>query len=385
MGAQVQYGTGPSSTLLPGMIPRFDGREPQIISLLNNSRAAQVSTLQVTNTSYAVTLRKAPGTTTRTFTGSGFASASAAAADLQTTIDEDGIAGGWVSTSIVTDTITCTARIAGTGGDVTYSSTTNVTVVETTAASDGAAIGFGLAVMHDSTAYQGVRPTATAAVAQVETLTPTAVNSIDYQAGAQLSTGEIYGALYASDGSATVQEIVEALTTVLNAIFPTSTIAATENNTTLILTAEVAGTPFTSMIGAASSAVWTIAHTTANVTAGFTRPIAGFAVRSNYVGAVVDFSGGEGTPATEYAAGLDVPVMEAGVLVAETDDTVSRFDPVFVRITATGTEKVGSVRNDADGTDCILLAGARFLDAASGTSALHAPVRIQYDLSGMTA
>jgi len=69
----------------------------------------------------------------------------------------------------------------------------------------------------------------------------------------------------------------------------------------------------------------------------------------------------------------------------ETDDSVSRFDPVYIRITATGNEKVGSVRNDSDSGDAILLSGARFLEAASGSAAAHAPVRIQFDLSGLTS
>src|SRR3990167_1744662 len=93
--AQTNYGTGPSSTLLAGMIPRWDGSAPQIISLLNNSRAAQVETLQATSTSYALTLRK--GGVSRSFSGSGFASASASAADLKAEIEDDGIASGWVS------------------------------------------------------------------------------------------------------------------------------------------------------------------------------------------------------------------------------------------------------------------------------------------------
>ena len=381
--AQTSYGTGPSSTLLAGMIPRYDGRGPQIISLLNNSRAAQVETLQCTSTSYALTLRK--GGVSRAFSGSGFASASASAADLKDSIEADGIASGWVSCEISTDTVTCTARFAGTDEDVTYTLNTNVTLVEATAASDGAAIGFGLAVMHDSTVDQGVRPTKTSAVAMVVHLTPAAVNSISYYVGAELSDGRQITASYVSDGSATAQEIVEGLQPVIDALMPASTIAWTEDNAKLIATAEVAGAVFKALYGSSgSSGTWIYADSVANVTADFTRPIAGFAVRSGYVGSVVDYSGGDGTAATEYAAGSDMAVMEAGVLVVETDDTVSRFDPVYVRITATGTEKVGSVRNDSDSGDCILLSGARFLEAATGTSAVHAPVKIQFDLSALT-
>lgn len=384
MGAyQTTYNYGPSSTLLPGMIPRYDGMPPRVVSLTNNSKAAQVETLQCTGTSYAVTLRK--GGVSRAFSGSGFANASASAADLHDAIEADGIASGWVDVSVSTDTVTATARFAGTGEDVTYALNTNVTLTQTTAASDGAAIGFGLAVMHDSTVDQGVRPTATTAVAQVDWLAPANVNSLDYYAGAQLSDGRVVLASYLSDGTATVQEIVEALQLALDPQFPASTIVVTEDNAKLILTAEVAGTPFDSLYGSSgATALWTRTASVANVTSGFTRPIAGFAVRSSHLGSTISYSGGEGDIATEYPASGEVSVMESGVIVAETDDVVSRFDPVYVRITATGDEKVGSVRNDSDSGDCILLSGARFIEAASGTAAVHAPVRIQFDLSTLT-
>jgi len=380
--AQVNYGSGPSSTLLAGMIPRWDGRGPQIISLLNNSKAAQIETLQCTSTSYAVTLKK--GTSSRSFSATGLAGANACATHLHDAIEADGIASGWVSASVLTDTVTCTARFAGTDEDVTYSGTTNVTAVEATAASDGAAIGFGLAVMHDSTDGQCLRPTKTTAVAQVDWATPTAVNSLTYTLGVQLNDVDTYLADYVADGTAIVQEIVEGIVAHLNAVLPASTVLAAEDNTKVTLTAEVAGTPFTTVVGTSTTAVWAIVHTTPNTTPGFTRPLAGFAVRSDHIGAAVNYSGGDGTGASEYDAGTDVAVMEAGALAVETDDTVSRFDPVYVRITATGTEKVGSVRNDSDSGDCILLSGARFLDAAVGTSAAHATVRIQFDLSTLT-
>lgn len=381
--AQTEYGTGPSSTLLAGMIPDLDGGPRAVRSLTNNAKAAQVETLQATGTSYALTMTR--GGVSRTFGASGLADATASAVHLKAAIEADGIASGWVSLSRVTDTITATSRGLGTGYDVTYGTETNITLVETVAASDGVSVGFGLAVMHSATAGKGERPTKTTAVAQVWHLTPTVANTTTYSAFVRLSDGRTYAASAVGDGSDTVQEVVELLTPLLNAQLPASTVVVTEDNAKMILTSEVAGTPFTAGAGSNSaSAVWTIAESVANVIPDFTRPIAGFAVRSNSVAATPNYAGGDGTPASEYPSGAEMAVMAAGAIVALTDDTVSRFDPVYVRITATGNEKVGSVRNDSDSGDCILLEGARFDQAGTGTAAAHAPVRIFFDVQTLT-
>lgn len=384
IASQTTYGNGPSSNdLLAGQIPLYSGRGPVLMSLLNNSEAAQVETLQATSTSYAVTLTK--GGVSRTFSGTGLANANASAAALKAAIEADGIASGWVSVSVATDTVTATALFSGSEHAVSYSGATNITLTETTAASDGASIEFGLAVMHDSTEGQGVRPTKTAAVAQVWHLTPTVANTTTYFASVTLADGRTYSASYLGDGSDTIQEVVEGLTPLLNAQLPASTVVVTEDNAKMILTAEVAGVAFTASAGSNSaSAVWTIAEATANVTSALTRPLAGIAVRSPSIPASPTYTGGDGTPASSYPSQSEMTVIEAGVIVGLTDDTVSRFDAVYVRCTATGTEKVGSFRNDSDSGDCVLLAGARFLEAAAGTSAAHAPVKIQLELSTAT-
>ena len=384
IASQTTYGNGPSSNdLLAGQIPSYAGRGPVLMSLLNNSEAAQVETLQATSTSYAVTLTK--GGVSRTFSGTGLANANASAAALKAAIEADGIASGWVSVSVATDTVTATALFSGSEHAVSYSGATNITLTETTAASDGASIEFGLAVMHDSTEGQGVRPTKTSAVAKVVHLTPAAVNSAIYYVGVELSDGRKIFASYTADGSATAQEIVEGLQPAIDALMPASTVVWTEDNAKLIATSEVAGVDFTAIYGSSNStATWTHAIDTANVTSALTRPLAGIAVRSPSIPASPTYTGGDGTPASSYPSQSEMTVMEAGVIVGLTDDTVSRFDPVYVRCTATGSEKVGSFRNDSDSGDCILLAGARFIEAAAGTSSAHAPVKIQLELSTAT-
>lgn len=82
---------------------------------------------------------------------------------------------------------------------------------------------------------------ATAAVAQVNTITPTAVNSFLYE----VTINSVVFS-FTSDGSATVSEIVAGLIAAINAGSEPVTASGT---TTLILTADVAGVPFTVAIG----------------------------------------------------------------------------------------------------------------------------------------
>lgn len=79
--------------------------------------------------------------------------------------------------------------------------------------------------------------------AQVNTITPTAVNSTVYN---MAINGRAYA--YTSDGSATAAEIVTGFTTVINA--DTANGVTASGTTTLILTANVAGAPFVTSLGA---------------------------------------------------------------------------------------------------------------------------------------
>lgn len=91
--------------------------------------------------------------------------------------------------------------------------------------------------------------------AQVNTLTPTAVNSTIYNLAV---SGYAYAAT--SDGSATATEIVTAFKDLVNAQSALHGVVAT-GTTTLILTASVAGAPFTTSFGAN----WAEVATQANV------------------------------------------------------------------------------------------------------------------------
>jgi hypothetical protein len=82
-----------------------------------------------------------------------------------------------------------------------------------------------------------------AAVAQVITITPTAANAQAYEITQIFDGDAVYGPFqYTSDADATVNEIVAAFIALINATLIKVTASGT---TTLILTADVAGVPFT--------------------------------------------------------------------------------------------------------------------------------------------
>lgn len=90
-------------------------------------------------------------------------------------------------------------------------------------------------------------------VAQVTTITPTVTNSAVYD----LKINTKQEASYTADGSATAQEIVEGLQTILAASVITEFLEATwtENNTTIIATGGATGKPFT-VIDGSGSGTW---------------------------------------------------------------------------------------------------------------------------------
>lgn len=94
-------------------------------------------------------------------------------------------------------------------------------------------------------------------VAQVRTITPTAVNNFQYDVTID---GVLYS--YTSDGSATVSEIVAGLIALINA--DVNAVVTASGSTTLILTADNAGRSFSSSVGTNLAQV----STTANVGVG---------------------------------------------------------------------------------------------------------------------
>jgi hypothetical protein len=103
-------------------------------------------------------------------------------------------------------------------------------------------------------------------VAQVTHVTFSgASNAVDYTVTITADGVELASETITSGGSATMQEIVEALASALNGSLAASTVAVTEDNTKLILTAEVAGVGFSATASSTGSGVTaTIATATAN-------------------------------------------------------------------------------------------------------------------------
>ncbi len=228
-----------------------------------------------------------------------------------------------------------------------------------TAAADFESVDFGVLVMHGSDAGTIQKPTALAAVAQVIDLAPTPTNNARYMVAIKgdfdgSGWEEVYTFEYLADASATAAEIVNAFVADINGQMPASSILAANSADKLRLTAEVAGTPFEAR-GASDDAAspWTLTEVTANVTADFTRRIAGGVIRRNF--ARQDDAGD-----AAYGSGEEVPVCYHGPFAVLLDAGVNPAlgDPVYVRCTAGAAEVAGACRTDSDGGDAVRLSRA---------------------------
>lgn len=74
------------------------------------------------------------------------------------------------------------------------------------------------------------------------------------------------------------------------------------------------------------------------------------------------------TNRSTHAQYSQFPGMRRGFMFVKPEDTVVAGQDVYVRITATGDEKVGALRGTPDGTDCVLLEGARFFKGAAAAA-----------------
>ncbi|MCJ7743441.1 MAG: hypothetical protein MUO99_02640, partial [Dehalococcoidales bacterium] len=187
---------------------------------------------------------------------------------LDTTLNIDGAAITLVAGDSATVTATKIATAVTAGGTLT-TATSAAAVVTFTAIVAGAAAN-GLLPMADATYSGGTVPAVTlaggvtavaavTAVAQVDTVTPVVANTQTYNL--RIAVGATnYDFSYTTGAAATAAEIVGAFVALVNA----SAVPVTASGAaTLILTADVAGTPFTTT--SSGPGVLTIVHTTANV------------------------------------------------------------------------------------------------------------------------
>lgn len=280
------------------------------------------------------------------------------------------IAGRVRATSTGADTFTVTGLVAGDDWSFTEADG-NISNSVTTAASSRQDIEFGVAVCQPTTEGECLLPSVTtvAAVAQVMTLTPVAVNNAKYNVAL---TGdwdgdgepETYVAEYLADASATVAEIVDGLVAQINALMPASSVLAANSADTLLLTAEVAGTPFEARGGSDNaSATWTNASTTANVEASTTldNPFLGVALRNPHT--ELDASGD-----SYHQAGHALPVRIQGPVPVRISASASPSPSasVYVRHTVTDstTQKLGEFCTGTESGNAVLVSGARWLGSA---------------------
>lgn len=335
---------------------------------------AQVSTLTADSASdatYTFTLRPYGGEAfTLNYNEGATGTTTTKATGIAALINADGRVNGWVRASSSSAVVTITALQKGVAGSFTLAdSDAKLTSADVTTAVDYDQIQFGCAVAYDSSdASRVYNPKTARATAQVTTVTPANVtNNEIYTINIVCDTNgdgidEIYPIPY-QDGSATAQRLVEGLAAAVNAAMPANSIVATEDNSVLTLTSEVAGLPFrvtatvTDDAGAAATGTLAVATSTANVPHAFV----GVAQCQDYP--EMQASSGSYSAYWDGGKGHQCPVVLSGLVLVRLDDDVTSIaigDPVAFRVDNSGTGEVfGSFRNAKSTTDTCTLPAYR--------------------------
>lgn len=240
------------------------------------------------------------------------------------------------------DNLILTARTGGIGFEYSDDDA-NLAQTTTQADADADPVDFGALVVQDATEDRAAQLAASSVLtAKSFTLVPAEVNDATYYVTVTVD-GVGYFAAFTADASATVQEIVEGLQAVLAGILPSS-VAATEDNVSLILTAAQAGQGFTVSVGSdAATATWTVteAGDDLNLVA------LGVAVREHSHEEIAQNDG------DQYPAGSDMSVLRDGRIIVETEESVSPSNDVYVGLSAAeagkwrGSAATGYVKLDA--------------------------------------
>lgn len=355
---------------LPGLVQPTGMTRP----FANSAKTAQVATIVVGTATNGATYTWVINGTTLTYTADGSTSAVEIAAGIVAAIQASpSVSADVTAVSDGVDTVTVTSRIAGLAFTISDSDA-KITTTTTVANADSARIPFGYGLVFNGVGKVKVAAgTRTAAVAQVTEVTPTAVNSLTYILTVRMLSGTYSGlgftATYIADGSATVQEIVEGLTAQINAMMPASTVIATEDNTKVILTAEVAGVGFEVDAGSSTTAVVTISTTTANValSGALSSSFAGVAAWSHVADENYSHIPGALADGSSYPPDAVVNVCQFGPVHVRLSPDMSGLtvgDPVYLTFSDTGTGSAGDFRNTADSSYAVLLTGCRWTSAA---------------------
>jgi phage tail sheath gpL-like len=358
---QLNYSLASARSLLAGLIA-YGLTPDRTISRLAGGGVAQVTTVQVTgavnSAVHSLLITYDGNTETVSITADGSATVNEVAAALEAAIDANPNLGGLFVAGVSTDTITLTGRVPGLAWITTAGGSLTATITDTTAAASATAIPFGRGVVQrESYPHECLLPSTANDTLKVVHATPTATNSATYDVAVSFDLGDGQGrrtvtASYTADGSATVQEIVEALQVKLDSGFPANSIAVTEDDAKIIFTSEVPNLDFV-VTATASTTAWTVTVATEIV------PLRFLGV-SVYSASVPQDANGT----TAYQGGDALSILTNGEIAVELDAgiTPSVGDPVWCRASASGSEVLGAFRDAQDAADCIYIPNAQWVD-----------------------
>lgn len=306
-----------------------NSRDNDIITLINqNPQAAQVDTLKVDTAVNGHEYTWVIEGVTITYTADASATKPECSAGIKAAIDAEPLVSGLFSAvDDGVDTVTLTAVFGGVGWTMTTADA-NLTAATTTANAAADAVGMGVSVVGDTNSDRYGRIAKTANLsAKVITLTPAVTNSISYNVGVRMPDGTEYWGNYIADGSATAKEIVEGVAAAINGSMPASTVIASEDDAVLTLTGEVAGLYYEVLYDGSD---WAYAATTDTAYCDLNKVMRGVSVLD-----LTHEVASDGT--ISYEANSAMACMHKGRIIVATEQQVAYGDPVYVRLSGTGT------------------------------------------------
>lgn len=332
----------------------------------------QVATYTVSSASDAVyTLEIQPfggSAVTVTYSEGATGTTSTKATGLANAINANSSLSPYVVARAANATVIVTSREGGVGFTATESDS-KLSLAQTTANVGAPLVNFGVAAVRvASQPDQAMAPDEAKATAMVWTVTPANVtNNEVYVVNIIMDANcdgeeEVYPFVY-QDGSATAQRLVEGLTASINATMPANSLIATEDNSALTLTSEIAGLPFrvtvsvTDDAGAAATGTLTAAIATANVGYEFLGVVCAADIPITALSS--------GVPLAQYdkSKGHLLPVASKGLRFVRLDADVTSIaygDPVLFRVNDDGSGEVnGGFRNAKSGSDAFPVSKTR--------------------------
>lgn len=240
----------------------------------------------------------------------------------------------------LTDTVTITARYGGTGFVLTTDDA-KLTLATTTANDEADPLDFGVPVIRGSSDTRCRLVDSAALTAKVITVTPVHINDATYSLSVTVR-GVTYTAQTTADGSATVKEICDAITPILNAQLPANTVLVADDDTAWTLTAEIAGLDFQVAAGSDNaSATMTVVETTATMLTDVHSALVGITKFSDLVGMTT-------AGVAQFPGGSAVPVRRNGRIVVATEESMTSASDVWLGVTGADKGKFrGSVGSTA--------------------------------------